>query len=113
MHTIDLVLLSYQCRQLFGIDTTKVGGDGISAIPHVGPSKIATTKSDIKSLKNCTTIVHANPENLRTALLQFSRRVLYTFCLDYNIIGAGHTVIIGTRHVLSENIIEWVSVMAI
>ncbi len=25
----------------------------------------------------------------------------------------GHTIIIGTRHVLSENIIEWVSVAAI
>lgn len=110
MHTIDLLLLSHQCRQLFGIDTAKIGGDGTSSIRHVGPSKVVTTKKDIGLLKTCSTLVHANPEDLPVALLRFGRRVLYTFCLDYNIIGMGHTVIIGTRYVLSKNIVDWVSV---
>ena len=113
MHTIDLVLLSHHCRQLFGIDTTKTGGDGTSSIRQAGPSKVVTTKKDVESLRNCSALIHANPDDLSSALLWFGRRVLYSFCVDYNIIGMGHTVIIGTRYVLSQNIVDWVSAIII
>ncbi|KJA14089.1 hypothetical protein HYPSUDRAFT_72760 [Hypholoma sublateritium FD-334 SS-4] len=107
MHAGDLGLLMYHCRTLFGIDVTKAGGDGFSSIPYVGPSKVVTTKQDLRLLKTCSEIVHANAGDLLNRLLRYGHRVLYTFCSDNNIIAPGHSVIVGTRYILANNILDW------
>ncbi len=86
MHTGDLGLLMYHCRTLFGIDVRRLVAMVSVQFRMLGPSKAVTTKQDLRTLKTCSQAVHANANNLRTQLLEYGRRVLYTFCSDNNII---------------------------
>jgi hypothetical protein len=108
MHTLDLNLLQNHCRTLFRIDLTVLGGE--SAPPVVSdPSRNRPRRTrDQKLLNKCLQLIKVNPTSLLYQLLEFHRQVLYTVCIDYNILGAGHHLVVGTRWILARNIYTWV-----
>lgn len=113
MHTLDLNLFQNHCRNLFQIDLKHLGGDasGItSLLPDPSTKQITSRdRKDLqKSLSKCQEVVRRNPPSLRQDLLAFQRKVLYTICVDQDIKGEGHTLVVGTRWVLANNIHYWV-----
>ena len=111
MHTLDLNLFQNHCRTLFQIDLKHLGGDA-SCISAPDPSPKQITSADRKdlrtSLSKCREVVRLNPAGLLQDLLSFHRKVLYTVCMEEDIKGDGHTLVVGTRWVLANNIHHWV-----
>ena len=107
MHALDLNLLQNHCRTLFQIDVKHPGGDGYTQVTSHREMRI-TSKEHFRSLKKCAEMIEANLPDLREALLDHPRRVLYTICVDNQILGNGHRVIVGTKWVLANNILQWV-----
>jgi len=109
MHALDLNLFNNHCRVLFRIDLTHPGG---SSLPPAGisPRSGSRRTEDHRSLNRCKALIETNGECLLYQLLEFQRRVLYTICLDFNILGQGHQLVVGTRWILAWNIYIWVRV---
>lgn len=107
MHAIDLNLLSNHCRNLFRIDSKHNGGNGLSTIaPPISQQRI--TKKDETSARRCISLIESNPVDLVDKLLSYHRRILFTICLDNQIVMDGCNVVIGTKRVLADNISVWV-----
>lgn len=109
MHALDLNLFQNHCRSIFQIDTTYPGGDGTSDPPAHGGEKRLSTKEHLRSLAICIDLIRANGPDLLMVLIQHPRLVLYTICVDNNIVGEGHSIIVGTKWILAKNILSWVS----
>ncbi|RDB18682.1 hypothetical protein Hypma_014671 [Hypsizygus marmoreus] len=107
MHALDLGLFQNHCRRLFRIDAEHIGGDG-SAGPIPPPYKRVSTVPDKKSLRTCLALIRSGDQgDLLDQLLTFKRKVLYTVCVDNNIIAPGKTMVVGTKWVLANNIYNW------
>ena len=109
MHALDLGLLHHHCREFFIVDPTVTGGDGSTterAFRHIAVP-------DQKDLDRCLGVIQKNEATMTFQLLSFNRAVLYKICTDYDIIGEGHTLVVGTKWVLARNIYQWVSLVNI
>lgn len=104
MHALDLNLFQNHCRELFKIDVQHPGGDG--SITH--PIIFNKRSPDEKAMAKCLNKIRTNEPGLRFDLLQFHRKVLYTICLDLDIRGTGHKLVVGTKWILANNIHLWV-----
>jgi hypothetical protein len=110
MHALDLNLFQNHVRNLFKINLKKLGNEGDAKATRIPNQKQPTSDQYKRGLKRCVALVYANDEDLLYQLLSLERRVLYTFCVDNNIVGQGHKLIVGTRWVLARNIALWVCV---
>lgn len=111
MHAIDLHLLKNQVQGLFQIDLRHKGGDALRPPSLQRVKRVTSAKPEIKALKACQEHIFENPPLLLYELLQFPRKVLYSFCLDYDIRRAGQNLVTGTRWVLAKLIYQWVSIL--
>ncbi|KII88032.1 hypothetical protein PLICRDRAFT_55048 [Plicaturopsis crispa FD-325 SS-3] len=111
MHILDLRLFQAHCRDLFQIDTTSDGGDASVAVDKALPplQKRIVNPSDNQErwMKRCLRSMSRNPDDLYDILIHAPRKVLYTICVDYNILGVGHNLVVGTKWVLANNICQW------
>ena len=111
MHTLDLNLLNNHCRTLFRIDIAAPGGESSPPADFSNPSRDRARRTqDHKMLDRCLILIEANPKSLLYQLLEFHRQVLYTVCIDYNILGPGKKLVAGTRWILAQNIYTWVCI---
>ena len=113
MHALDLGLFEHHIRRLFRVEPDVDGGDGIATGQQqaVGlKPKRATSRDDLTSMNKCLQAIREHHQSLFYQLLSYPRKVLYTICVDWNILGPTNTVVIGTKIVLSKNICHWVSV---
>ena len=110
MHALDLGLFEHHVRSLFQIELDVDGGDGmaVSKFQALKPKRV-TSRDEIASMNRCVQLIQKNHQSLFYQLLSYSRRILYTICIDWKIFGAGNTVVIGTKIILSDNICRWVS----
>lgn len=113
MHMLDLNLFQNHCRSLFQIDLKHVGGDTShihSLLPDPSTKWINSgDRKDLQSsLSKCQEVVHLNLPGLLQDLLAFHQKVLFTLCMDRDIKGEGHALVVGTRWVLANNIYSWV-----
>lgn len=108
MHALDLNLFQNHCRTIFQIDTKYPGGDGTAA-PMQAPQRGISTKDQLRSLQRCVQLIRLNGPDMVTELIRHPRLVLYTICVDNNILGRDQSVIVGTKWVLSNNIYNWAS----
>lgn len=109
MHALDLNLIQNHCRQLFQIDPKHTGGDGTLVTPHRSGNHRVSSDQDIRDHKRCVILIRKNEPDMVYRILQYSRIVLYTVCVDNDIKGFNHSVIVGTKWVLAQNIHHWVS----
>lgn len=109
MHALDLNLLQNHCRSLFQIDTHNPGGDGLSGQSYGDIEKRVESADHIRLWKKCQKLIRTNPPNLLNELLKYPRKVLYTICLDNDIRGEGHRLVVGVNWVLAGHIHAWVS----
>lgn len=109
MHALDLNLFQNHIRDYFGIDLSKPGSDASSHPKRIITDKRVTTRGDKDLVQQCLTLIRLGGDTLLYRLLKYHRRVLYTICLDYRILGPGNTVVLGTRFILAKNIAHWVS----
>ncbi|EDQ99107.1 uncharacterized protein LACBIDRAFT_317644 [Laccaria bicolor S238N-H82] len=107
MHALDLNLIQNHLRLNFQIDPDTKGGDGTVSGPWVSKDPLVSSKNDIKALDKCQKLVQENHPKLLYKLLDFNRKVLYTFCVEHDVKGPGHTKVVGTRWVLARNIHHW------
>ena len=113
MHTLDLNLFQNHCRVLFQIDLLHNGGDGSFIEPKplstkcIGPGD---RKELLSSLARCRLLIVDNPEDLLPQLLQYPRKVLYTYCVEEEIMQSGKTLVLGTRWRLAKNIEQWANI---
>jgi len=105
MHALDLGLFHHHCRQFFIVDPTVTGGDGSASEPTF--RRTAVPKQE--DLDRCLGVIQKNETAMSFELLSFNRAVLFRICTDYNIVGKGHTLVVGTKWVLARNIYQWVS----
>ena len=108
MHALDLNLIQNHLRLNFQINPDTKGGDGTVSGPHVLKNPLVSSKNDIKALNKCQKLVQENHPKLLYELLDFKRKVLYTFCVQHDVKSPGHTKVVGTRWVLAKNIYHWV-----
>ena len=114
MHTLDLNLFQNHCRKLFQIDLKHLGGDAsrirVTSLAESSTKQITSRdRKDLQaSLSKCQEVVRLNLPGLLQDLLAFHRKVLYTICVEQDIKKEGHTLVVGTRWVLANNIYEWV-----
>ena len=110
MHALDLGLFEHHVRSLFQIELDVDGGDGmaVSKFQALKPKRV-TSRDEIASMNRCVQLIQKNHQSLFYQLLSYPRRILYTICIDWKIFGAGNTVVIGTKIILSDNICRWVS----
>jgi len=101
MHALDLNLLQNHCRNMFQIDIKHPGGNGYTKVTSHKEMCI-TSKEHFQLLKKCMEIIEANLPDLQEALLDHPQCVLYTICIDNQILGDGHRVIMGTKWVLAK-----------
>ncbi|KAJ3501861.1 hypothetical protein NLJ89_g9152 [Agrocybe chaxingu] len=108
MHALDLNLLQNHCRNLFQINPDKSGNVDAPIAPVATTDKRITTKQHLNALKKCLkAIADKTGTILLNELLLFPRRVLYTICVDNDIVGANHTSVVGIKWVLANNIVLW------
>lgn len=106
MHALDLGLIQTHCRKMFQIDLEVHGGDGsASKLPPVSDLRAPRNRE----FNNCLAVIIKNDKDMVHQLLAFSRRILYTICIDSDIRGEEHHLVVGTRWVLAQNIQRWVS----
>lgn len=108
MHAIDLNLLKNHIQQAFQIDLRHRRGDALRSPSTPRIKRVVANGTEIRALQKCQDIIYDNPPKLLYELLQFHRKVLYSFCLDYEIFIENQTVVIGTRWVLAKSIHQWV-----
>ena len=106
MHALDLGLFQTHCRLLFQIDLKVPGGDGSITKPLVVQDKLVEKDN---TFNDCLKIIRQNKDEMIFKLLAFHRKILYTICIENNILGDGHSCVVGTRWVLARNIYLWVS----
>jgi len=111
MHALDLNLIQNHLWLNFQIDPDTKGGDGTASEPLVLKNPLVSWKIDIKALNKCQKLVQENHPKLLPRLLDFKRKVLYTFCMQYDAKGPGYTKVVGTRWVLARNIYHWVCLL--
>ncbi len=100
MHVFDAGLFQTHCRQVWGIDTTAPGGDGLTlqstkTIATPSASEIETWYEVIRTPKG--------PEELREQLKGCARDTLWHICSDNDLRRAGNKL------QLVAAIVEWVS----
>jgi hypothetical protein len=100
MHVFDAGLFQTHCRQVWGIDTTALSGDGLTpqsamAVSRPSDSELGKWYEVIRKLKK--------PEDLRNRLKDCARETLWHVCSDNELRRAGN------KGQLAEAIIEWVS----
>jgi hypothetical protein len=113
MHTLNLNLLQNHVRNLFRIDMKNDGGLALRPPSKRKSKRIVDDKTELRSLEKCQGVIHENGPHLLYELLEFHRKVLYTFCVDYDIKSPGHSVVVGTRWVLAKSIFLWVNKISI
>ncbi|KAH6907045.1 hypothetical protein BKA70DRAFT_1428553 [Coprinopsis sp. MPI-PUGE-AT-0042] len=109
MHSLDLNLLKNHCRNLFQIDLSRDAGSAERSglLSDATVKRVTSNRLDLRALEKCQEIIFQNEVNMLDSLLQTARKILYTFCLDYEIKGADHSLVVGTRYVLARNITIW------
>jgi Transposase family tnp2 len=97
MHVFDAGLFQTHCRQVWGIDTTALSGDGLSAmdVPRPPDSELGEWYEVIRKLNK--------PEDLRRRLKECTRDTLWHICSDNELRRAGQ------KWQLAETIVDWVS----
>jgi len=104
MHVFDVGLFQNHCRQVWGIDTSNPGGDGIVSL-----SAKATSRPPDSELEKWYEIIHAarDPERLQDQLSgrDCTHDILWHICNDYNLRRAGNKL------QLAATIAEWVSIL--
>jgi hypothetical protein len=111
MHSLDLNLLKNHVRELFQIDFKHKSGDALRAESTTRIKRVTSNQDEIRNLKKCQEAIFENQPHLLYELLKFHRKVLYSFCLDYNIRMDGHHLVLGTRWLLAKSIFQWVSLI--
>jgi hypothetical protein len=106
MHALHLGLFQTHCRLLFQIDLKVPGGDGSIMKLLVVQDKLVEKDN---TFNDCLKIIRQNEDEMIFKLLAFHCKILYTICVENNILGDGHSCVIGTRWVLARNIYLWVS----
>jgi Transposase family tnp2 len=99
MHVFDAGLFQTHCRQVWGIDTTALSGDGLTAqsamaVSRPSDSELGEWYEVIRKLKK--------PEDLRERLKGCARDTLWHICRDNELRRAGQKL------QLAEAIVEWV-----
>lgn len=108
MHALDLNLFQNHCHTIFQIDTKYRGTDGSSS-PTRTPAPGISTREHLRSLRRCAELIQINGPDLVTELIRHPRLVLYTICVENNILGpARHKIVVGTKWILANNIYVWV-----
>jgi Transposase family tnp2 len=108
MHALDLNVIQTHCRNILQIDITQNSGQALR--PAAGPKRVRVIndKAELAALSRFQETVFDNASDMPLRLIQFHRRILFSFCLDYNIFTEGSNVVSGTRWVLAKNILFWV-----
>ncbi|RXW15897.1 hypothetical protein EST38_g9952 [Candolleomyces aberdarensis] len=107
MHSLDLNLMQNHIRNLFQIDLKNNAGEALRAPTQDRVKRVAKDPNDIRELRRCQEKIFDNPPHLLYELLHYRRKVLYSFCLDYEILDPGHQLVVGTRWILAKNIYQW------
>jgi hypothetical protein len=100
MHVFDAGLFQTHCRQVWGIDTAALSGDGLMPqsamdVPRPSDSELGEWYEVIRKLQK--------PEDLRAQLKNCARNTLWHICSDNDLRRAGKKL------QLAETIVEWVS----
>ncbi|KAJ3525918.1 hypothetical protein NMY22_g10376 [Coprinellus aureogranulatus] len=107
MHSLDLNLLKHHVQDLFQIDLQRNGGGALRPPSLDRVKRVVAARAELRALERCQALIYDNPPFLLYELLRFHRKVLYSFCLDYNIRPPGQNSVTGTRWILSKCIHEW------
>ncbi|KAJ2917200.1 hypothetical protein MD484_g3158, partial [Candolleomyces efflorescens] len=107
MHSLDLNLLGNHCRNLLKIDLKVSGGEALRPGPQVLLKRITDNNNELQALDACQDAIFDNSTALLDLLLTFHRRVLYSFCLDYDVRDERLDVVVGTKLFLAKNIVSW------
>ncbi|RXW16634.1 hypothetical protein EST38_g9220 [Candolleomyces aberdarensis] len=107
MHSLDLNLLKNHVRELLQINFKHKSGGALREPSTTRIKRVTSNKDDIRSLKRCQQIIFDNEPHLLYDLLKFHRKILYSFCLDYDIRMDGHKIVVGTRWLLAKTIFLW------
>ncbi|KAJ2913364.1 hypothetical protein MD484_g7039, partial [Candolleomyces efflorescens] len=94
MHSLDLNLLKNHVRNLLQIDFKHKGGNALRAESTTRVKRVVDRPEDIRALRACQEVIFQNNPQLLYELLKFQRRILYSFCLDYDIRMEGHQSVI-------------------
>ncbi|KAJ2915181.1 hypothetical protein MD484_g5232, partial [Candolleomyces efflorescens] len=107
MHSLDLNLMRNHVRNLLQIDFKHKRGNALRAESTTRVKRVVDHPDDIRTLRACQEVIFQNNPHLLYELLKFQRRILYSFCLDYDIRMEGHQLVVGTRWLLAKSITEW------
>lgn len=110
MHTLDSNLFSHHCRKLFKTEVDVDGGDGSleDPLPPAKDPHAPARKREQGKVRACCALIISNPSDLLDRLVSFERPVLFIVCVNHNIRGEGHNLVVGTKLVLAKNIAHWV-----
>ena len=111
MHVLDLNLLQNHCRTLFQINTDNPGGDRFSEIQQAGPRGSQLSRQAARAYEKCVEQIERNNADLLEELLAHPRSALYHICVDNHVLGPNNTIVVGTKWVLANNVVAWVSLM--
>jgi hypothetical protein len=109
MHSLDLNLLQNHVRVLFRIDIKKNGGVALRPPTSARVKRVTDDSTNLRALQGCQELIFNNPPRLLYELLRYQRKVLFSFCNDYDIRSPGQQTVVGTRWILAKNIHLWVS----
>ncbi|KAJ2932129.1 hypothetical protein H1R20_g4968, partial [Candolleomyces eurysporus] len=107
MHSLDLNLLQNHVRVLFRVDVKSDGGVALRTPTSARVKRVIDDKTDLRALRACQELIFDNPPHLLYELLRYQRKVLFSFCIDYDIRFPGHQTVVGTRWILAKNIHLW------
>ncbi|KAJ2931557.1 hypothetical protein H1R20_g5541, partial [Candolleomyces eurysporus] len=107
MHTFDLNMLQNHVRNLFQVDMKNESGTALRPPRKSRPRRVVDDKRELANLKRCQGLIYENGPHLLYELLEFHRKVLYSFSLDYDIRLPETSVVVGTRWVLAKGIYSW------
>ncbi|KAJ2912519.1 hypothetical protein MD484_g7899, partial [Candolleomyces efflorescens] len=107
MHSLDLNLLDNHCRKLLKIDLKVSGGEALRPAPQVATKRVTDNDNELHALDTCQDAIFENSTDLLDLLLTFHRRILYSFCLDYDVRDQRLDVVVGTKLFLAKNIVAW------
>lgn len=111
MHALDLNLLQNHIRTVFQIDIKYPGGNGLGPASNASSSPLSREQQ--ASLQRCIQTINLNEENMAMTIALYPRSILYKICVDNNILGQGHNVVVGTKWILANNIAHWVSLFTV
>jgi hypothetical protein len=109
MHSLDLNLMQNHIRNLFQIDLKKDSGEALRAPTRDRVKRVVDDPNDIRELRRCQEKIFDNSPHLLYELLHYHRKILFSFCFDYDILQPGHELVVGTRWILAKNMYQWVS----